>query len=237
MVFYTLFTQGKSGENMKKFLFILFGLFVVAGAFAAGENVPTSKSYVDSKMTTKQDNITATDAPRAIMNTGVAGEYDTRGIYDSTGEYGDQTRALVDAASMNAGVQSAIDSEFQCIEYDEHGECLLMDLSVARYAGYDIFNGKKDSGLFVNNNNSIVSFDENTKMLTVLRGNGNFTYGNAYFGRGISFSKNYGNFINGHKYYFYAKMRATVPGVLSSIYRDTLSTVVIKNLTTEWNMI
>ena len=33
---------------MKKFLFILFGLFVVMGAFAAGENVPTSKSYVDA---------------------------------------------------------------------------------------------------------------------------------------------------------------------------------------------
>ena len=113
---------------MKKFLFILFGLFVVMGAFAAGENIPTSKSYVDSKLGEKQDNITATDAPRAIMNTGVAGEYGTKGIYDATGEYSDQTRALVDAQSMNAGVQNAIDSEFQCIEYDESGECLLMQL-------------------------------------------------------------------------------------------------------------
>lgn len=224
---------------MKKFLFILFGLFVVAGSFAAGENVPTSKSYVDSKMTTKQDNITATDAPRAIMNTGVAGEYDTRGIYDSTGEYSDQTRALVDASSMNAGVQSAIDSEFQCIEYDEHGECLLMDLSVARYAGHDIYNGKKDISRFTRNFNSQTSFDNNTKIVTLASleaGNSNCTIGGA--GGGCVFcSRNPNNYVNGHKYYFYAKMRKTSSDVTDvSIYRDTAARAYFKNVTTEWDI-
>ena len=114
---------------MKKFLFILFGLFVVMGAFAAGENIPTSKSYVDSKLGEKQDIIPANDgAIQVLTNTGTAGEYGTKGIYDANGAYATQTQNLVDAATMNAGVQNAIDSEFQCVEYDEHGECLLMDV-------------------------------------------------------------------------------------------------------------
>ena len=114
---------------MKKILFILFGVFVVIGAFAAGENIPTSKSYVDSKLGEKQDIIPANDgAARVLTNTGTAGEYGTKGIYDATGAYATQTQNLVDAATMNAGVQNAIDSEFQCIEWDENNECLLMQL-------------------------------------------------------------------------------------------------------------
>ena len=127
---------------MKKFLFILFGLFVVAGAFAAGENIPTSKSYVDSKLGEKQDIIPANDgAARVLTNTGTAGEYGTKGIYDANGEYMTQTQNLVDAATMNAGVQNAINSEFQCIEYDESGECLLFDVfgTTAKSASKNLF--------------------------------------------------------------------------------------------------
>jgi len=118
---------------MKKFLFILFGLFVVMGAFAAGENVPTSKSYVDSKLGEKQDIIPANDgATQVLTNTGTAGEYGTKGIYDATDEYATQAQKLVDAATMNAGVQNAINSEFQCIEWldpnDHTSDCLLLQL-------------------------------------------------------------------------------------------------------------
>ena len=118
---------------MKKFLFILFGVFAFSGAFAAGENVPTSKSYVDSKLGEKQDIIPANDgATQVLTNTGVAGEYGTKGIYDANGAYATQTQNLVDAATMNAGVQNAIDSEFQCIEWldpnDHSSDCLLMDV-------------------------------------------------------------------------------------------------------------
>ena len=44
---------------MKKFLFVLMGVFAFSGAFAAGENVPTSKSYVDAAVAQKQDKISA----------------------------------------------------------------------------------------------------------------------------------------------------------------------------------
>ncbi len=118
---------------MKKFLFILFGVFAFSGAFAAGENVPTSKSYVDAAVATKQDIIPANDgAARVLTNTGTAGEYGTKGIYNANGEYAAQTQNLVDAATMNAGVQNAIDSEFQCIEWldpnDHTSDCLLLQL-------------------------------------------------------------------------------------------------------------
>jgi len=116
---------------MKKFLFVLFGVFAFSGAFAAGENVPTSKSYVDTKLTKKQDKIAATDgAARVLTNTGTAGEYETKGIYDSTGSYLAQTDALVDAVTMNTAVQNAIDSEFQCVEYNPNDptDCWLMDV-------------------------------------------------------------------------------------------------------------
>jgi len=118
---------------MKKFLFILFGVFAFSGAFAAGENIPTSKSYVDSKLGDKQDIIPANGgAPRVLTNTGTAGEYGTKGIYDANGDYSAQQNALVDAQTMNAGVQNAIDSEFQCIEWldpnDHSSDCLLFNI-------------------------------------------------------------------------------------------------------------
>lgn len=102
---------------MKKFMAFLFFVLFVGGAFAAGENVPTSKSYVDSKLGEKQDIIPANDgAARVLTNTGTAGEYGTRGIYDANGAYATQQNNLVDAASMNAAVQNAIDSEFECVD-------------------------------------------------------------------------------------------------------------------------
>ena len=123
---------------MKKFLFILFGVFVIMGAFAAGENIPTSKSYVYSKLGEKQDIIPANDgATQVLTNTGTAGEYGTKGIYDANGAYATQAQNLVDAATMNAGVQNAIDSEFQCVSWvddDPTKDCLLMDIRGATTA-------------------------------------------------------------------------------------------------------
>ena len=118
---------------MRKILFILLGVFMFGFAFAAGENIPTSKSYVDSKLGEKQDTIPANDgAARVLTNTGTAGEYGTKGIYDANGAYATQTQNLVDAATMNAGVQNAIDSEFQCIEWldpnDHSSDCLLLQI-------------------------------------------------------------------------------------------------------------
>ena len=113
---------------MRKFLFALVGVFAGAVAFAAGDNIPTSKNYVDNTLALKQDKIAASDTTMVLTNTGTAGEYGTQGIYDPTAAYATQQSNLVDAATMNAGVQNAIDSEFQCIEWDENNECLLFDL-------------------------------------------------------------------------------------------------------------
>ncbi len=114
---------------MRKFLISIIGALSIYSAFAAGENIPTSKSYVDAAIATKQDIISATTgASQVLTNTGTAGEYGTKEIYDSNATYGEQTDALIDAITMNTAVQNAIDSEFQCVEYDDHGECLLMDV-------------------------------------------------------------------------------------------------------------
>lgn len=114
---------------MRKFLFSIIGALSIYSAFAAGENIPTSKSYVDAAIATKQDIISATTgASQVLTNTGTAGEYGTKEIYDSNATYGEQTDALIDAITMNTAVQNAIDSEFQCVEYDENNECLLMQL-------------------------------------------------------------------------------------------------------------
>jgi len=65
---------------------------------------------------------------QVLTNTGTAGEIGAKGIYDANGEYATQQNNLVDAVTMNTAVQNAIDSEFQCVEWDEHGECLLLQL-------------------------------------------------------------------------------------------------------------
>ena len=117
---------------MKKLLLFLVIICMPIVTFAAGENIPTSKSYVDSKLGEKQDIIPANDgAARVLTNTGTAGEYGTKGIYDANGEYATQQNNLVDAATMNAGVQNAINTEFRCVEWvdpnDHTSECLLLD--------------------------------------------------------------------------------------------------------------
>ncbi len=116
---------------MKKFLMFLVSLVFTYSVFAVGENVPTSKSYIDSAVAQKQDRIERTaGATQAITNTGTAGEYGTKDIYDSNGSYLEQMDALVDAATMNAGVQKAIETEFQCVEYNPNDptDCWLMKL-------------------------------------------------------------------------------------------------------------
>ena len=120
------------GEIMSKFLISIIGTLIIGEAFAAGENIPTSKSYVDATVAEKQDKISANDGvPQILTNTGTAGEYGTKNIYDTSGEYSTQTDALIDAQTMNTAVQNAIDSEFQCVEWvdnDPTKDCLLMDV-------------------------------------------------------------------------------------------------------------
>lgn len=117
---------------MSKFLISIISILITGVAFAAGENIPTSKSYVDATVAEKQDKISANDGvPQILTNTGTAGEYGTKNIYDTSGEYSTQTDALIDAVTMNTAVQNAIDSEFTCVEYDQNDStnCLLFSLN------------------------------------------------------------------------------------------------------------
>ena len=117
---------------MRKIFVFIIGGFITFSAFGVGENVPTSKSYIDSVLVEKQDTIErATGNNQVLTNTGTAGEYGTKDIYDSTGSYTEQTDALVDAQTMNAAVQNAINAEFVCISWvddDPTKDCLLMEI-------------------------------------------------------------------------------------------------------------
>lgn len=111
---------------MKKVFCFLFSFIFILSAFAAGENVPTSKSYVDAEIAQKQNIIPANNGiTRVITNTGTDGEIGTKDIYNSSNAYAGQSGALIDAVTMNTAVQNAIDSEFECVEYDGAGNCLL----------------------------------------------------------------------------------------------------------------
>ena len=117
---------------MRKICVPIIAGLVAFSAFGAGENVPTSKSYIDSVLVDKQDAIERTSGNnQALTNTGVAGNVGTKDIYDSTGEYAAQQDALVDAQTMNTAVQNAINAEFVCISWvddDPSKDCLLMEI-------------------------------------------------------------------------------------------------------------
>lgn len=115
---------------------ITIGAFMAVSAFATGENIPTSKNYVDTEIAPKQAKIAANDGTTQVLtNTGTSGEYGTKNIYDSTASYGGQSDALIDAVTMNTAVQNAIDSEFQCAERidpnDSTSECILFKITGA----------------------------------------------------------------------------------------------------------
>ena len=75
----------KKGGNMRHLFVSIIGAFAVFSVFATGENIPTSRPYVDSALTQKQDIIErTTGANQVLTNTGTAGEYGTKEIYDST---------------------------------------------------------------------------------------------------------------------------------------------------------
>ncbi len=117
---------------MRKFLISIICALCVCSAFAAGENIATSKAFVDTAVAQKQDKISANSGTAQVLtNTGSAGTVGTKDIYTASGEYANQTAALVDAQNMNAAVQNAIDTEFECIQYDSNNECLLVRVVAA----------------------------------------------------------------------------------------------------------
>ena len=222
---------------MKNILAFLVCVLVADAAFATGENIATSKAYVDTAVAQKQDAILANDgAVQVLTNTGTAGAVGTKNIYDSTGAYGEQIESLVTAGDFNTAVQNAIDAEFECIAWrnpDDHSsDCMLVKIKSKEYSIYDLIGSRRNEPIFGRNYNSTVTFDSETKIATMLILNESANRGNATFGIN---SSNYGAYISGHKYYFYAKMRITTPGVTVSIFRDTRATVYM-HPTTEWGV-
>ncbi len=117
---------------MKKFLISIICATCVGAAFAAGENVATSKAFVDTAVALKQDKIPANDGTAQVLtNTGELGNVGTKNIYDSSATYVGQSNALIDAGTMNAAVQNAIEAEFRCIKWvddDPTKDCLLVNI-------------------------------------------------------------------------------------------------------------
>ncbi len=52
---------------MRKILISIVGALAFCPAFAVGENIPTSKSYVDSEITQKQDKIAANNGVTQVL--------------------------------------------------------------------------------------------------------------------------------------------------------------------------
>ena len=116
---------------MKKILVSLVCILVAGGAFATGENIATSKAYVDTAVAGKQDAIPANDgAAQVLTNTGTPGAVGTKNIYDSNASYSEQTDSLITAGQFNTAVQNAIDTEFECVAWNPNDstDCWLVQI-------------------------------------------------------------------------------------------------------------
>ncbi len=86
---------------------------------------------VNTKVANKQDKLDFA-ANTVLMNTGTAGAPAAKGIYDDSGSYADQQSSLIEAATFNAALQNAINSEFTCAQRkdpnDPTSKCLLFNI-------------------------------------------------------------------------------------------------------------
>ncbi len=112
---------------------LFLSLLFIGTAFATGDKITTSKTYVDTQLATKQEKITAIDTNTVITTTNTDGEIGEKAIYDTTAAYDTQQDALVTAADANAAIQNAIDTEFICTEWAPNAEhtddnCYIWDI-------------------------------------------------------------------------------------------------------------
>ncbi len=116
---------------MRKYLLII-GIVAIAigcnNAFATGDKQITSKTYVTNQLATKQDKIPAVDTNTVITHTGTNGEIGQKAIYDSGENYVSQQTALMTAGDANTGINTALENEFICIDWDTDGTCLLWNI-------------------------------------------------------------------------------------------------------------
>ncbi len=86
---------------------------------------------VNTKLDNKQDELDFA-ANTVLMNTGTAGAPAAKGIYDDSGSFAEQSDSLIEAATFNAALQNAINSEFTCAQRkdpnDPTSKCLLFNI-------------------------------------------------------------------------------------------------------------
>ena len=88
------------------------GAIAATGVYAAGENIVTSKGYVDNRIDTRQAKIPATNTNSAtpgssvVTYTSSAGTIGERGIYDGSQTYNstNDVNKLATAAALNSAV-------------------------------------------------------------------------------------------------------------------------------------
>ena len=124
----------------------------VAATMAFGEEpttpdsrqIVTSQYYVDTQVATKQRKIgTGPNANNTedggsgangdvVTYTGNAGKVGAKKVYDESGTYNTQTTSLVEAGTVNDGIQKGLDEHLSCAGYKSGTEtCWLYQMNDA----------------------------------------------------------------------------------------------------------
>ena len=117
-----------------KIRYLAFILAILpASAFAVGENVVTSKSYVDTEVAKKQQKIGGGAADTVITNTGADGVVGSKGVYKTGGSntYSGQTTSLIEANHANTAIQNGLNAHVTCYHYDSanNNDCDLWEIN------------------------------------------------------------------------------------------------------------
>lgn len=111
----------------------IFGLAFVAlvgNAFATGENIVTSKKYVDDALAGKQPTINRpADDGKVVMYTSTPGQLGAKPVYDETGTYTSaQQDSLIEAKNVNTAIQNGLNAHVVCDDNPvpaDLNDCLL----------------------------------------------------------------------------------------------------------------
>ena len=96
-----------------------------------GQNIVTSKSYVDAELAKKQGLIGGDPADTVITNTGTDGDVDYKPIYKTTTAYSSQTGSLIEANHANTAIQNGLNAHVTCADPvgGSASECILWSIN------------------------------------------------------------------------------------------------------------
>ena len=123
---------------MKKVGMVLVGVLMVMGAAYAdpepnqsNDNATvTSLAYVKGELDGKQPKLgVGKTAGNVAVYTSTAGTLDEKPVYNPSGTYNSaQQAALVEAATVNTGIQTALNGHVTCYQ-EQGGECWLWQVN------------------------------------------------------------------------------------------------------------